>query len=90
MVLDQKLGQDAIRVLVADSTRIHTQLLSDALRRDRRLEVIGPGSHSRDLTDAVSNNKIDIVVLASNLDEELVADSKCCASFVTPIPIRGQ
>jgi two-component system nitrate/nitrite response regulator NarL len=68
--LDQKIGQDTIRVLVADSTRIHTQLLADALRRDRRLEVIGSASHSRDLLDAVTTHKIDVVVLAANLDEE--------------------
>jgi len=70
MALEQQTGQEIIRVLVADSTRIHTQLLTDALRRDRRLEVIGSASHSRDLLDAVSTNKIDVAVLASNLDEE--------------------
>ena len=31
-------GRDTIRVLVADDTRIHTQLLAEALRRDRHLE----------------------------------------------------
>ena len=35
-------GTQTIRVLVADDTRIHTQLLADALRRDRQLEVISP------------------------------------------------
>lgn len=70
MALDQTFGQETIRVLVADNTRMHTQLLADALRRDRRLEVIGSASHSRDLLDAVTTHKIDVVVLASNLDEE--------------------
>jgi two-component system, NarL family, nitrate/nitrite response regulator NarL len=70
MALEQNLGQETIRVLVADNTRMHTQLLADALRRDRRLEVIGSAAHSRDLLDAVTTHKIDVVVLASNLDEE--------------------
>jgi DNA-binding NarL/FixJ family response regulator len=63
-------GQETIRVLVADNTRMHTQLLADALRRDRRLEVIGSSSHSRDLLDAITTHKMNVVVLASNLDEE--------------------
>ena len=35
-------SEQTIRVLVVDDTRIHTQLLADALRRDRQLEVIAP------------------------------------------------
>ena len=70
MAIDQNIGQQTIRVLVADNTRMHTQLLADALRRDRRLEVIGSASHSRDLLDAVTTHNIDVVVLACNLDEE--------------------
>jgi DNA-binding NarL/FixJ family response regulator len=70
MAVEQKIGAESIRVLVADSTRIHTQLLADALRRDRRLEVIGSASHSRDLLDAAATHKLDVVVLAANLDEE--------------------
>lgn len=70
MALDPNLGQETIRVLVADNTRMHTQLLADALRRDRRLEVIGSASHSRDLPEAVTTHKVHVVVLASSLDEE--------------------
>ncbi len=70
MALDQNIGQETIRVLVADNTRMHTQLLAEALRRDRRLEVIGSASHSRDLLEAVTTHKIHVVVLAWNLDEE--------------------
>jgi len=46
-------GSQTIRVLVADDTRIHTQLLADALRRDLQLEVISPPAQSRDLVAAV-------------------------------------
>ena len=42
-----------IRVLVADNTRIHTQLLADALKRDLGLEVMSSDSDSRGLLAAV-------------------------------------
>jgi DNA-binding NarL/FixJ family response regulator len=70
MPFDQLSGENSIRVLVADNTRIHTQLLADALRRDRRLQVIAAASHSRDLLEAVTTHSIDVVVISSHLDEE--------------------
>ncbi len=70
MQYDQTAPEEPIRVLVADDTRIHTQLLADALRRDPRLEVISSPSHSRDLVAAANRHKVDIVVISSNLDEE--------------------
>jgi two-component system, NarL family, nitrate/nitrite response regulator NarL len=63
-------GGETIRVLVADDTQIHTQLLTDALRRDRQLEVVSPPSRSRDLAETVKLHKVSVVVLSSNLDEE--------------------
>jgi two-component system, NarL family, nitrate/nitrite response regulator NarL len=63
-------GRDTIRVLVADDTRIHTQLLAEALRRDRHLEVISPPVRSRDLIEIVKLHNVDVLVLSSNLDEE--------------------
>src|SRR5207253_9514617 len=63
-------GEEMIRVLVADDTRIHTQLLADALRRDSLLEVISSPSLSRDLTEAASAQKVDVVVISANLDED--------------------
>jgi two-component system nitrate/nitrite response regulator NarL len=66
----QVSGEESIRVLVADDTRIHTQLLADALRRDHYLEVISSPSHSRDLIEAVNLHQVDVAVISSNLDEE--------------------
>jgi DNA-binding NarL/FixJ family response regulator len=57
-------------VLVVDDTRIHTQLLADALRRDRQFEVSAPSVLSRDLVETVKQQRIDVVVLSSNIDEE--------------------
>ena len=55
---------------MADDTRIHTQLLADALRRDGQLDVISPPARSRDFVEAVKLHRVDVVVLSSNLDEE--------------------
>jgi DNA-binding NarL/FixJ family response regulator len=63
-------GSQKIRVLVADDTRIHTQLLAEALRRDRQLDVISPPARSRDFAETVRLHKVEVVVLSSNLDEE--------------------
>lgn len=59
-----------IRVLVADNTHIHTQLLSDALRRDRRLEVVSSGSKSQDLVEAAAKQQIQVVIVSSNIEDE--------------------
>jgi two-component system nitrate/nitrite response regulator NarL len=70
MQYGQSSGEETIRVLVADDTRIHTQLLADALRRDRYLEVISSPSHSRDLIEVAGMHHFDVLVISSNLDEE--------------------
>jgi two-component system nitrate/nitrite response regulator NarL len=66
----QSSGATIIRVLVADDTRIHTQLLADALQRDPHLEVITPPARSRDLLETIKQHKVHVVVVSSNLDEE--------------------
>jgi two-component system nitrate/nitrite response regulator NarL len=66
----QDSGEEMIRVLVADDTRIHTQLLVEALRRDHQLEVIAPPVRSRDLVETAKQHQVHVVVLCSNLDEE--------------------
>jgi len=63
-------GGATIRVLVADDTRIHTQLLADALRRDLQLEVLSSPALSDDLVAAVKLHRVNVVVVSSNLDEE--------------------
>jgi len=56
-----------IRVLVADDTRLHTQLLSDALRRVGSLEVVG--SDSQELVQRADLRNIDVLLLSFSLDE---------------------
>ncbi len=66
---DQSPGV-VIRVLVADDTRIHTQLLADALRRDGALEVISSDSDARALIARADLRNIDVLLVSSNLDEQ--------------------
>jgi two-component system nitrate/nitrite response regulator NarL len=59
-----------IRVLVADSSPIHTELLAEALKRDPHLEVLrfDPGSHT--LPGAVVAHSADVLVISSDLDDQ--------------------
>ena len=61
---------ETIRVLVVDDTRIHTQLLAEALRRDQQLDVRSPALPTRDLAETVKQQHIQVILLSSNIDEE--------------------
>jgi DNA-binding NarL/FixJ family response regulator len=65
---DDKLGSDFVSIVVADSTRIHTQLLADALRADPALQVVAEATNSTELLAAASRVPIDVVVISHNLD----------------------
>jgi DNA-binding NarL/FixJ family response regulator len=70
MNADTAPGETRIRVLVADSSRIYTGLLADALRRDPILEVIPFESESSDLVATAMGHDIDVLVVSSCLDEQ--------------------
>ena len=59
-----------IRVLVSDDTRVHTELLADALKRDGSLQVISSPSGSGGLTGRPDLHDIDVLLLSSTLDEQ--------------------
>ena len=59
-----------IRVLVSDDTRVHTELLADALKRDGDLEVTTLLCGSDGLTSGIDFNDSDVLVMSSNLDEK--------------------
>jgi len=66
----QRAGDRRIRVLVADNTQIHTQLLADALKREPGLDVIRAESDSHTLVATAAEYKADVLLVSSNLDEE--------------------
>lgn len=55
-----------IRVLVVDATRLHTQLLTDALRRDGALEVIS--SDPQDLITRADLHGFDVLLLNAGVN----------------------
>ncbi|MGH9502209.1 MAG: response regulator transcription factor [Terriglobales bacterium] len=73
-------------MLVADDTQIHTQLLVDALRRDRQLELVERPLASRDLVETIRAQGVNVVVLSSNLDEEPVRGFEILRELRTAVP----
>ena len=61
----------SIRVLVSDDTRVHTELLADALRRDGSLQVTTSPSGSAGLTTRPDLNDVDVLLLSSTMDEHV-------------------
>ena len=62
------LGWDFVSVVVSDTTRIHTQLLAEAIRSDSCLQVVASASHSKDLLDSVRRVPVDVAVISYVLD----------------------
>jgi DNA-binding NarL/FixJ family response regulator len=66
----EEQGSEIVAIAVADSTRIHTQLLADALRNDHGLQVVASASCSADLLAAVARVPIDVAVIGHSLDDK--------------------
>lgn len=54
-----------IRVLVADTSRLHSQLLTDALRQDPDLVVVSWDPNSSSLISAVGAQEVDVLAISS-------------------------
>ena len=63
-------GLDFVSIVVADSTRIHTQLLADAMNNDQGLQVVATASNSSEVLAAAVRVPIDVVVLSHSLDNQ--------------------
>jgi DNA-binding NarL/FixJ family response regulator len=70
MPSQERLASDFVSVVVADTTRIHTQLLAEALRNDRGLQVVATALNSEELLAAITRVPIDVVVISNNLDDQ--------------------
>jgi len=58
-----------LRILIADSTRMGCQLLAEALER-HGLEVLASTSNSREFLAIAMDQKIDVAIVGSTVDEE--------------------
>src|SRR5271165_661014 len=70
MPSQERLASDFVSVVVADTTRIHTQLLAEALRNDRGVQVVATALNSEELLATITRVPIDVVVISNNLDDQ--------------------
>jgi two-component system nitrate/nitrite response regulator NarL len=61
---------DFISIAVADTTRIHTQLLAEAIKGDGALQVVASAPSSRELLEAAGRVPIDVAVISLLLDDQ--------------------
>ena len=64
-----ELSPAAIRVLVIDDTRVHTELLADALKRNGCLQVTTLPSVSDNLTTFPNLSNADVLLIGAKLDQ---------------------
>lgn len=62
-------SSEIVTIAVADTTHIHSQLLAEAMRGDRGLQVVASISSSAELLAAVARVPIDVAVISYNLDD---------------------
>jgi two-component system, NarL family, nitrate/nitrite response regulator NarL len=60
----------ATRVLVADSSAMHSELLAESIRRDRRFAVIGSASSSGDIQSLLREHCPDVLLITASMDEQ--------------------
>jgi two-component system, NarL family, nitrate/nitrite response regulator NarL len=58
---------NCIHVLIADSTRIHTQLLAEALQRDAQLRIVLAGPTADDVVRACKLQQFDVAIISSSV-----------------------
>jgi two-component system, NarL family, nitrate/nitrite response regulator NarL len=68
-VMPAQGNSEKIRVLAADSTRMSSQLLADALAQDRQFEVTGIEPKGSSILQAVAQKKPHVVLVSSALEE---------------------
>ncbi len=55
---------------MADTSRIHTRLLTEALRSDSSLDVIGFEAEATGITRSIVNQSVDVLVISANVDDQ--------------------
>lgn len=80
------LASGAIRVVVADGTRMGSQLISDALKEDSRFAVVGVCASSRELSESVAACAPEVVVVNVSLDEQAMKGFEVARDLRTSHP----
>jgi len=58
-----------VRVVVADGSVIHTELLAQAIAKDRHIRVVELSSSSKEVLKAVVEAEPDVLLISENLDQ---------------------
>jgi DNA-binding NarL/FixJ family response regulator len=66
----QHYCQSPIQVLVGDNSRIHSNLLAEALRRDHRLLIVGAVSSSQEFFESAALQTPDVVIISAHIDDD--------------------
>jgi DNA-binding NarL/FixJ family response regulator len=75
-----------IRVLVADSSAIHSELLAEAIGRDRRFTVVGHATNSAEVCHLASQGTPDVLLISPSLDDKPVGGLDVLADFRASFP----
>ena len=70
-----------ISVLVGENTRMHSQLLAEALSHDRGLRVVDAVSTGADFLEAAAHRQPEVVVISAGLDEDSLRGLKTLREF---------
>ena len=68
MAGESAMAAKAVRVLVVDSSRIHTQLMSDALKRDPGLEVVPWDGETNAVIGATLSGNVDVLAVSCAME----------------------
>jgi len=86
MLSDSVARETSIRVPVADSSRIHTRLLADALKGEAEFEVIPFDSESNSLVSAVIDQGTEVLLLSADLNKRLSGGFEVLRELRTVLP----
>ena len=75
-----------IRVFVADSNAIHSDLLAEAIRRGHQFDVVGYAANSRDISQLVRTHTPDVLLISVGLQERSVGRMEVLASLRSSFP----
>src|SRR5215469_3065140 len=66
----QDYRQTPIHVLVGENSRIHSNLLAEALKRDHRLLIVGSASSSHEFFESAALQTPDVVIINALFDDD--------------------
>jgi two-component system, NarL family, nitrate/nitrite response regulator NarL len=69
---------DCIRILVGDSSRLNSNVLADALRRDQRFDVVQVCASAAEILSSADLYKPDVVLISADLDDVALKGFDVC------------